>query len=150
MPPELFCEPCEEPDMYYWEKEPLAAGWEEVYSGYPPSEGLDVILPSDVVSFMVSFDPSEAKSDTNLRNFKRSLSPANVLNTFINAARIYPLAGGKVIDSIEVSCPETVYTYGLEYRRDPKAVRILPKGVITTVKVLSNPCRWVQKKFDKL
>ncbi len=150
VPIDFICPPCEEPDMYYWEKEPLSGGWVEAYSGIPPVEGVDVVMDTATVAFMVTYDIGEAKADQTLRNFKRSLSTPTAATTFINVARVYPLAGGKAIDSVELSAPETVIAFDIIHRKDTKAVRIMPKSIAVTMKVFVNPCRWVQKKFDRL
>ena len=150
VPIDFICPECEEPDMYYWEKEPLSSNWTEVYSAIPPIEGVDVEVDAANVAIMVTYDHAQAKADQSLRNFKRSQAPSTTATTFINVARIHPLAGGKVIDSVELSAPETIVTFDLIHRKDSKAIRIMPKSIAVTMKVFVNPCRWIQKKFDKL
>ncbi|MGL4282520.1 MAG: hypothetical protein ACRCSI_02410 [Eubacterium aggregans] len=136
--------------MYYWEAAPLTSSWTTIYSGVPPFEGVDVAIPSDVVTIKVTYDPSAAVADVVLRNFKRNVPNASGQFTFVNVARVYPLVGGSPKEGVEITCPETVISFDWINRQDSKGLRIMPKGLLSEMTVQASSRRWIQKKFDKM
>lgn len=136
--------------MYYWEASSITSSWLTIYSGVPPFEGLDVSIPTDVVTIRVTFDPDAAIADAVLRNFKRNVPGANGQFTYVNVARVYPLVGGSPKEGVEITCPETVISFDWINRQDSKGLRIMPKGILSEMTVQVNSRRWVQRKFAKL
>ena len=155
--PDIPCPPCPKPpkcepipDMYYWEAAPLTSSWLVIYEGKPPLGGVDIGLPVELVTMKIRFNPAEAIADSKLRNYKRKGSGDPDKFTFVNVARVYPLVGGIPQAGIEITCPETVISFDWVNRLDSKGVRIMPKGLNSTIKVEISERRWVQKKFDKI
>lgn len=136
--------------MYYWEASSITSNWRTIYSGVPPFEGLNVAIPTDVVTIRVTFDPDAAIADAVLRNFKRNVPGASGQFTYVNVARVYPLVGGSPKEGVEITCPETVISFDWINRQDSKGLRIMPKGILSEMTVQVNSRRWVQRKFDKL
>lgn len=136
--------------MYYWEASPITNNWTVIYEGVPPLGGFDVDIPDSVVTFKVVYDPEAAITDTVLRNYKRKSESDPERFTFVNVARVYPLVGGSPKEGVEITCPETVISFEWINRNDSKGLRIMPKGVLTEIKVLASSRQWVQRKFDKL
>lgn len=136
--------------MYYWEPSPVTNNWNTVYEGVPPFGGIDVALPAESVTVKLTYDPEAAIADVVLRNFKRKSEDNPAQLTFVNVARVYPLVGGVPQEGIEITCPETLISFDWIHRSESKGLRIMPKGVLSEMKVLVSSRRWIQKKFDKI
>lgn len=136
--------------MYYWEASPITSSWSTLYQGIPPFGGMDVSIPTDVVTIRVTYDPEAAIADVVLRNFKRKSDADPSRFSFVNVARVYPIVGGSPKEGVEITCPETVISFDWINRRDSKGLRIMPKGILSQMTVQASSRRWVQKKFDKI
>jgi len=139
-PPPLTC------DYMYWDKKYMPSS--ELYSDLPPSSGLVVYGTADTVDFDILFDPAAAIADKTLRSWRKRTEPIDVDTTFINAAQVYLMIDGVVLDDgVQMNVPKIRLSVPFEYRDRQKSIKIMAKGIQTPFRVLDSGTRWISKKF---
>lgn len=139
-PPPLNC------DYMYWDFK--NDGAVEFYSGIPPTQGVVVFGTAVTAAFDISFDAASAIADKTLRSWRKRTQPITDDTTFINAAQVYLMIDGVVIDDgVQMNVPKIRITVPFEYRDRQKSIKIMPKGIETTFTVSDSGNRWISKKF---
>lgn len=134
----LECEPC-----CYWD---VVSGTPvQVFSGFPPIEGLNVLLPQGCNGIVIEYDIADAIADQTLRNAKRFIDNNTEGNTFVNTAIVYIVnASGHAIAAQEIWVPRWEFTIPMQYREQRCSVRLMPKSLGVKFKVFDSGSRWVQ------
>lgn len=114
-----------------------------VYAGFPQITGQEIELPEGCSEVGITFNASQAKSDTNLRDLKRISELATNENSFINVAQVWVIDDmGNAIANEQLWVPSTLIHIPLQYRQRICKLRLLTKSLAVEYTVFDSGARW--------
>lgn len=129
------------PRVSYWDLE--VGDQVTIFTGVPLSIGQQIELPQGCAQVGVTFDASQAKQDSSLRDLKRISSSASNENSFINVAQCWLVDdAGNAIAREQIWVPSTILHIPMQYRSRICYLRLLTKSLSVEFTVFDSGSRW--------